>query len=54
MGSLLIDLDVYADIKILVMIASFLLVNLSLIFLLIFAVVKSAFGLISSGVGKVI
>jgi len=53
-GSLLLDVEVFTDIKILVMIASFALVNLSLVLLMIFAIAKSASGVVNSDVGRIV
>lgn len=53
-GSLLLDIEIFSDIKILVMISSFALVNLSLILLMIFAITKSASGFVNSDVGKMV
>ena len=52
MSSMLLDMEVFSNVKILVMISAFNLVNLGLIFLIIFAIVKSAFGLVNSDVGR--
>lgn len=52
MGSLLLEIEVYENVQILVMISSFALVNVFLLFLIIFAIVKSAFSLLNSDVGK--
>ncbi len=53
-GSLLLDVEIFTNIKILVMIASFALVNLSLILLMIFAIAKSASGVVNSDVGRIV
>lgn len=52
-GSHLITIPIFANFKILIMIASFTLVNLVTIFLLIFGLIKSASAIIHSTPGKI-
>ena len=51
--SKMMEAPVFADYKIVVMIVSFTLINLLMVFLIIFALIKSAFAVMNSDVGKV-
>ncbi len=48
----LIEIPVYANFKILLMISTFILINSSMIFLILFAIVKAAFAALHSDIGK--
>lgn len=50
--SKMMEAPVFADYKIVVMIVSFFLINLLMVFLLVFALIKSAFAIMNSDVGK--
>lgn len=52
--SMLLNVGLFADFKILVMISAYSLVCLVMIFLMIFAIAKAAFGAINSDVGKAV
>ena len=51
-GSKLLEIPIFQDFKILVMISSFTLVNLLMIFLLIFAIIKAATSILHSDTGR--
>jgi len=53
-ASKLIEIPLFANYKIVIMTVSFLLINLSMVLLIIFAVVKSAFAVINSNVGRAV
>jgi len=50
--SKMLEVSVFAEFKILVLITSFLLINLVTIFMLVFAIVKSAFALMNTDMGR--
>ncbi len=53
-ASMLIEIPIFENFKILVMTASFLMINLSMILLTLFAVIKAALAVIKSDLGKAV
>ncbi len=53
-ASKLLEIPAYQNYKIVLMVSSFTLINISMIFLIFFAIVKSAFAVINSDVGRAV
>ena len=53
-ASKLVELQIFANYKIIIMTVSFLLINLSMSLLILFAIVKSAFAVINSDFGRAV
>jgi len=51
-ASMLLEIPIFSNFKILVMISAFTLLNLTMLFLIIFAIIKSAFAVLNSDMGR--
>lgn len=51
-SSMLLEIPIFKDFKILIMIAAFTLLDLTMLFLILFAIIKSAFAVLNSDVGR--
>ena len=51
-ASMLLEIPIFKNFKILIMISAFTLLNLTMLFLIIFAIIKSAFAVLNSDMGR--